>query len=547
MQLNVLIRFTHGLGDSVQASVVLKHLRRHRPAWNIDVRCGRGKHTALVGLCRKVYHDQDPEPKGPYDKTYSLGWYENYNRYLGCPNTKVTNCLKEVFGLDWDEDLGRYEIQWPGDYHRRATEYLLSCGCTWDNGRLNAVVVHYQGNTSQEKKNLSHEEARALCQTILDVGCVPIILDWDKRSPLPDGKRIFNPGVGPGDLWGNFGSGDAAMIAALISQASLFIGVDSGPQKSAAATDTPSIGVWTKHSVVQFMDPAPNFLHLVDEDWRSLPPCNDERIAGWFTDHYAFQTYAPGRLVEKLCSTALRVLGKERRTMGNLVEVQGFWAPQHRPEQSAVIIQDVYYSDAYKTHLRPKKEGVEYVVDLGANIGCFSRLWHERNPQARIVAVDPCPDVIEALRANVGSFAEVVHAACCYSTDVWLLNSFTEDGLSTGGSRVVDQSTYNAEKDRQYSHGGPVLDVITLEQIMKIYEFPRIDVLKLDVEGSEFDILEHCDLSRVGTIFIESHGHDRWLELMARKFPEEKYDIGHMSRNGEFSTWHIVNRSFQAP
>ncbi len=35
--MNVLIEFAHGLGDAVQFSVVLKHLRKYKPDWNIDV------------------------------------------------------------------------------------------------------------------------------------------------------------------------------------------------------------------------------------------------------------------------------------------------------------------------------------------------------------------------------------------------------------------------------------------------------------------------------------------------------------------------------
>jgi hypothetical protein len=88
---------------------------------------------------------------------------------------------------------------------------------------------------------------------------------------------------------------------------------------------------------------------------------------------------------------------------------------------------------------------------------------------------------------------------------------------------------------------------ITLEEIMARYQWPRIDVLKLDCEGSEFSILEHCDLSRIGTIFLESHGAARFRELLARKFPAELWDIGHMSQGGEggnFENWHLVNRRF---
>ena len=65
-----------------------------------------------------------------------------------------------------------------------------------------------------ERKNLPHELARDLCEVILAAGFVPVILDWDRRTPLADQERIFNPGAGCG-LWGNIGTGDAEVLAAL--------------------------------------------------------------------------------------------------------------------------------------------------------------------------------------------------------------------------------------------------------------------------------------------------------------------------------------------
>ncbi len=82
---------------------------------------------------------------------------------------------------------------------------------------------------------------------------------------------------------------------------------------------------------------------------------------------------------------------------------------------------------------------------------------------------------------------------------------------------------------------------MTVEEVMRSLGWDRLHVLKLDCEGSEFSILEHCDLHRVHTVFVESHGAARWRELLARRFAG--WDVGHMSRSpcGEFETWHLVN------
>ncbi len=294
MPVKVLIRFVHGLGDCVQFSVVLKHLRRYRPDWEVDVRLGRGKHTALIGLCHRVYHDQERDPVGPYDSVAELGWYENYSGYPDRPNSKITNCLAEVFGLQWDPALACYQVHDDTVARHRASAYLRHIGCTAHGDRHNAVIIHYEGNTSPPKKNLGHWQAQAMCELAIRAGRIPIILDWDGRSPLPDQKKIFKPPTGPDDIWGGFGSGDAATIAALIRSSEAYIGVDSGPGKIASAcTGTPSLICWRGHHPVQFHDPAPDTVHLVPEDHLRMAPCGGNSALGeFFAKNYRFRTYA---------------------------------------------------------------------------------------------------------------------------------------------------------------------------------------------------------------------------------------------------------------
>lgn len=295
MTKRILLRFVHGLGDTVQLGVVLKHLARHRPDWVVDVVAGRGKHTALEGLCNRVYHDQEPDPRGPYDSEHTLGWYENYAGYQDRPNSKITNCLSEVFGLGWDKDLGSYEIRLSAEYRKKACDYLKSIGAKQlGPEKFAAVIVHYEGNTSTWKKNLKTWHARQILDLAIRAGRTPVLLDWDGRSPLPDNKTVFCPGVGPGDIWGGFGSGDAAMIAALVHCSEAFVGIDSGPGKCASATKTPVLIVWKEHHPIQFDDPNPTTTHLIPHDWRRIPPCERPGVAGFFERHYKFETYHGG-------------------------------------------------------------------------------------------------------------------------------------------------------------------------------------------------------------------------------------------------------------
>ena len=129
-------------------------------------------------------------------------------------------------------------------------------------GKYPVTLIHYEGNTSGQDKNLSHELCANVCEVAAAAGTTPVILDWDRRSPLPDGLRILNPGA-EHPLWEGRGTGDAEILAALIDAARLMIGVDSGPLHVAGATRTPTIAVWTNHHPVHYFDLADNVLHLV--------------------------------------------------------------------------------------------------------------------------------------------------------------------------------------------------------------------------------------------------------------------------------------------
>lgn len=269
---NVLIEFRHGLGDAVQLTIVLAHLAKLRPDWCVDVAALRGKHSAFEGLCRNVFVlDKDAVDQSRYNEVYKLDWHEANESSAEWPSTKSSRCLKEVFSISPQADLCRYQIQIGDTAKERASNYLTQVSKSAANGqgRFPVVLIHYEGNTSGDRKNLPHDLIREVCETVLRLGFVPVILDWDRRSRLPDGTRIHNPGADH-ELWSGLGTGDAETLAALIQASSLMIGVDSGPLHVAGATSTPTIGVWTHHHPTRYFDLADNVLHMVPGDHEKL-------------------------------------------------------------------------------------------------------------------------------------------------------------------------------------------------------------------------------------------------------------------------------------
>lgn len=334
---NVLLEFRHGLGDAIQLTIVLKHLRQQRPDWNVDVAALWGKHSALTGFCRSAFVlDKDRLDRASYQDVFRLDWHEAHGGFTHVPTTKPARCLREVFGLEPKEELFCYEIQRSGQADRAAREYLA--GVTGkppaDNGRYPVFLLHYEGNTSSDRKNLSHALASDLCQEAIRLGLTPVILDWDRRSPLPDNHRIFNPGADH-PLWTGGGTGDAEVIAALMEAATLVVGVDSGPLHVAGAVTTQTIAVWTQHHPVHFFDLADNVLHLVPKNYSRH--ARSKEAQAYFEGHYRHHIYAdlavelPAAMASLLTDEPIEsALGKDREAVLTAVSYDRSYYEEHK-------------------------------------------------------------------------------------------------------------------------------------------------------------------------------------------------------------------------
>jgi FkbM family methyltransferase len=288
--------------------------------------------------------------------------------------------------------------------------------------------------------------------------------------------------------------------------------------------------------------------HLVPEDHERLLRGNVEAGAAYFQRHYRYQTYSDLR-------TSLLGVVRERLKdqAGALVYSRGYWIRANNAAQDLVVVQDIAEQDSYSIAQLPMPRPV--VVDVGAHIGCFSKRLHERNPLARIFAVECCPENIAALQKNISGFATVIQAALTYEPEVALLNAVFPNCETTGGSVVVDrtlvQQRLAAGELPGAANGHPVqywgdvrpLATLTLEELMAQHGLGHIDILKLDCEGSEFSILGKTTmLERIGVIIGEYHGRKRFQQLVREKFLGWRLTI---LREGELGTFWLENPRYQ--
>lgn len=295
--IHVLIRIKpgYGLGDNVQFTSVIRHLRKYRPNWIIDF--VSDKPHAATGLVRNAVGYNDPLPSTNYDREIDVHLLDTFMAFPNKPNTRVTSCLHERFGMEWDAECGQYEINIAEKTMLAASNFLGMMTAKkfsvmnrmMVKGGFPIVGIQYEGDSSQDKKNLTKHQAAEICDCVLSHDRIPLLLDWRNKSELPDGKYIHTTGrLSVSDEWGR----DAQMNAAIISQCEAFVGIDSGPGKCASATETPTLICWTGHHPALFHDPAPNTTHLVPANHREMDLLRgNAAVADWFEANYFWWTY----------------------------------------------------------------------------------------------------------------------------------------------------------------------------------------------------------------------------------------------------------------
>jgi FkbM family methyltransferase len=130
------------------------------------------------------------------------------------------------------------------------------------------------------------------------------------------------------------------------------------------------------------------------------------------------------------------------------------------------------------------------VIDLGANIGVFS--IYAALKGATVYAYEPGPSS-DYLEQNIKPFPNI---------------HFTRKAVTGDGRKCY----LNIEKDSIFhslSDTGLRVESVTLDSILD--RMPVCDLLKFDVEGSEWEILSNCkQLSKIRRIVgeFEDHGQD---------------------------------------
>lgn len=150
----------------------------------------------------------------------------------------------------------------------------------------------------------------------------------------------------------------------------------------------------------------------------------------------------------------------------------------------------------------------DVIIDLGANAGLFTMVAALRG--RKVIAVEAQSGFAPIIELNLAR-SNVLHKATI------------ELGLVGSNSGIL-----SVPSDRQTaSHWGVEPPVLSLPDIIGRYNLEHVDFLKVDIEGSEFDLFAHdVDwLSRVEKIAMEVHLDFGDVDDLVKVLKEHGFDV----------------------
>ena len=213
------------------------------------------------------------------------------------------------------------------------------------------------------------------------------------------------------------------------------------------------------------------------------------------------------RLYYSLFGTRGLLLGAKARLLGRPVEVTvavpNIAHPVHLRLRTTdvTLCREILLGGQYDWAFSRSPRGI---VDAGANVGMAAIFYANKFPESRIVAIEPEPSNYEVLKKNAAPYPGIVTVRAALWRDNQPLGIFDPGtGHTTFRTQGTDESTVT--ESRQVVRG------VTLDRLMKELGISHVDLLKVDIEGSEKEVFERSNawIDKVGVLAVEIHD---WIQ-----------------------------------
>jgi FkbM family methyltransferase len=168
------------------------------------------------------------------------------------------------------------------------------------------------------------------------------------------------------------------------------------------------------------------------------------------------------------------------------------------------------------------------IVDAGANVGLTSVFFANKFPHARIFSIEPDAENFAMLLRNVAKYPQITPIQGA----LWHCHEMLGVTHQHHGSAGLQVHPGRADEVKSF----------TVTDLIEGFSLDRIDLLKVDIEGSERDIFASSKawIDAIDTIFIELHdryapGCSEAVLAATKDFParQDRGEIVSLSRSPE--------------
>jgi len=196
------------------------------------------------------------------------------------------------------------------------------------------------------------------------------------------------------------------------------------------------------------------------------------------------------------------------------------WHIQIRDESDAAVLHEILEAKEYGFAEQTIRNAKAAILDVGAHSGMFVLWCRAINAEVPIFAFEPEPNNFSILKTHIAEN----HLKNVIAKQVAVSDSVGETQLQISDDSMNHALLVKLDTDAKTIK----VQTTSLERILKQNHLSSVDLIKLDVEGAEYQILESTPketFARIRAIACETHkieGHSpeelkRFLESIGYK------------------------------
>jgi FkbM family methyltransferase len=165
------------------------------------------------------------------------------------------------------------------------------------------------------------------------------------------------------------------------------------------------------------------------------------------------------------------------------------------PSSDVLVYDQIFVEEEYGAFLGIKPK---LIIDAGANIGLASIYFSMKYPESKIIAIEPDRDNFNLMKKNIEPYPNIIPVLGALWDKNEMIN-LVDPGLGNWGF-MVDRATSKQSNSSR-------IKGMTIDKIISDYNIEEIDILKIDIEGSEKEVFSDTTLwiDKVNVLIVELH------------------------------------------